>query len=197
MEQKEQVYQLLEKRKGTLTRKEALNASINPNTLKRMLDAGEVYSPISGILVQEDRLEDTYYSRQQVFTRGIYSLESALVLHDLTDLIPKYYVMTFPRGYRNPNLSKYHIKGIYKPMEIYELGIEKMLSAQGNPIKVYNLERTLCDVWNPRNKMDVALKTQAAKAYVKPPRRKQFLLPSYLKKLNLSTELIQVLEMLK
>lgn len=62
MEQKEQVYQLLEKRKGTLSRKEALNAGINPNTLKRMLDAGEVYSPISGILVQEDRLEDTYYS---------------------------------------------------------------------------------------------------------------------------------------
>lgn len=45
--------------------------------------------------------------------------------------------------------------------------------------------------------MDAALKTQAAKAYVKHSRRKQFLLPSYLKKLNLSTELIQVLEMLK
>lgn len=162
-----------------------------------MLDKCELYSPIPGIVVQNNRLEDTYYSRQQIFTKGIYSLESALVLHDLTDLIPKYYVMTFPRGYRNPNLSKYHIKGVNTPKEIYELGTEKMLSPQGNPIKVYNLERTLCDVWNPKNKMDVALKTQAARVYLKHSRRKQFLLPSYLKKLNLSTELIQVLELLK
>ena len=197
MSQKEKIYHLLNERNGTLSRKEAIKFGINPNSLKRMLDNHELYSPIPGIFVQNNRLEDTYYSRQQIFTKGIYSLESALVLHDLTDLIPKYYVMAFPRGYRNANLSKYNIKGVNRAKEIYELGIEKILSPHGNPIKVYNLERTLCDVWNPKNKMDVALKTQAAKVYLKHPRRKQFLLPSYLKKLNLSTELIQVLELLQ
>ena len=197
MSQKEKIYHLLNERNGTLSRKEAIKFGINPNSLKRMLDNYELYSPIPGIFVQNNRLEDTYYSRQQIFTKGIYSLESALVLHDLTDLIPKYYVMAFPRGYRNPNLSTYHIKGVNRAKEIYELGIEKILSPHGNPIKVYNLERTLCDVWNPKNKMDVALKTQAAKVYLKHPRRKQFLLPSYLRKLNLSTELIQVLELLQ
>lgn len=197
MNQKGTIYQLLEKRKGTLSRKEALSEGIHPQTLKRMLDSGELYSPIPGIVVQKDQLEDTYYSRQQIFTKGIYSLETALVLHDLADLIPNYYVMTFPRGYRNPNLSKYHIRSVYTSKEVYELGMEERLSSQGNPIKVYNVERTLCDVWNPKNKMDIGLKTQAVKAYLKHPQRKPFLLPSYLKKLNLNLELIRVLEMLQ
>lgn len=197
MEQKEKVYQLLKQRRGTLSRKEALNSNINPNTLKRMFDEGDLYSPIAGIFVQKDKLEDTYYSRQQIFKRGIYSLDTALVLHDLTDTIPNKYTMTFPRGYNNSNLEKYFIKGVYKNKDSYELGIEVMDSPQGNPIRVYNLEKTLCDVWDPQNKVDISMKIQAIKAYLDHPKRKPYLLPSYLKKLNLSIELIKVLEMLQ
>lgn len=197
MKQKEYVYQLLEKRNGTLSRKEVLQAGIHPNTLQRMINDGEVYSPIPGIVVKNDRMEDTYYSRQQIFKKGIYALESALVLHDMTDLIPEYFVMTFPRGYQNLRLSQYYIKPIFRNFEVYDLGKEEMNSPHGNPIQVYNLERTLCDVWDPKNKVDVAIKEEATKAYLKNPKRKFYLLPTYLKKLNLSNELIQVLEMLK
>jgi len=197
MKQKERVYQLLSKRNGTVARKEALNSNVNPNTLQRMLTDDEIYSPIKGIFVQKDKLEDTYYSRQKIFKKGIYSLETALVLHDLTDLIPKEYIMTFPRGYNNPNLGKYFIKGVYKNKELYQLGVEWLKTPHGNPIRVYNLERTLCDVWDPKNKVDFSIRMQATKSYLKHPKRKQYLLPAYLNKLNLKTELIQTLEMLQ
>ncbi len=53
--------------------------------------------------------------------------------------------MTFPKGYNSPSLKQesIHIKRVV--LENYSFGVIELESSCGNPIRVYDLERTLCD----------------------------------------------------
>ena len=54
--------------------------------------------------------------------------------------------MTFPKGYNSPSLKQENIEIKRVVAENYSLGAIKIKSPCGNPIRVYNLERTLCDI---------------------------------------------------
>ena len=54
--------------------------------------------------------------------------------------------MTFPKGYNSPSLKQENIEIKRVVAENYSLGVIKIKSPCGNPIRVYNLERTLCDI---------------------------------------------------
>ena len=54
--------------------------------------------------------------------------------------------MTFPKGYNAPSLKQENIIVKRVVPDNYTLGIIEIKSPCGNPIKIYNLERTLCDI---------------------------------------------------
>lgn len=51
-------------------------------------------------------------------------------------------------------------------MDLYKLGITTATTPRGNQVKVYNAEKTLCDIVRGRNKQDPELISQAMNAYV-------------------------------
>lgn len=63
-----------------------------------------------------------------------------------SDRTPAQYTMTFPKGYNSPSLKQENIEIKRVVAENYSLGVIKIKSPCGNPIGVYNLERTLCDI---------------------------------------------------
>jgi len=51
--------------------------------------------------------------------------------------------------------------------ELYYLGLSTFTTPFGRKIKVYNMERAICDMLRNRNQMDIAILTDALKRYVK------------------------------
>lgn len=107
------------------------------------------------------------YAAQQRRPKIIYSHETALFLHDLTDRDPIGYSVTVPTGYsavrlREDGFTVYTIK-----RELHEVGVSEMETMFGHTVRVYGLERTICDCLRNRNKMDIAVLTDAIKCYVK------------------------------
>ena len=51
--------------------------------------------------------------------------------------------------------------------ELHEVGVTQITTIFGNGVEVYDLERTICDCLRSRNKMDIAVVTDAVKRYVK------------------------------
>lgn len=83
---------------------------------------------------------------QRKYGRGIYSHDTALYLLGYSDRTPAKYTMTFPKGYNAPSLKQENLIIKRVVPENYEFGQIQIKSPSGNPIRVYDLERTLCDI---------------------------------------------------
>jgi predicted transcriptional regulator of viral defense system len=131
---------------------------------------------------------DEYYILQLKNARCVFSYSSALYLHELTDRIPPLPEITVPRGY---NAS--HLKG--KAMvhslrnEWYTIGITDIKTTQGNSVKAYDAERTLCDLLRDRKHQDVEVFVKAFTWYFKRPTKDIWKLRAYAKQFGVSEEL--------
>ena len=191
------VWSLMEQYKGTLPAKIARHHQVNPNTLKRMEKKGLLEKDATGIYTFPGQFADEFFALQQRFTKGIFSHETALFLHGLSDENIGEYVMTFPYGYHNPRLGDHFVIQKTVRKERYGLGTMSLSSPAGNPLTVYNLERTLCDLWHPRHEADQYLKVAALKRYMKCPDKDLFRLAQYAKQLGVGKELATAVEVLR
>jgi hypothetical protein len=84
----------------------------------------------------------------------------------------------------------------YIKKELHELGVETVESSHSNPIKTYNIERTVCDIIRSRNRIDIQILNEALKRFVKLKSSDLSMLMDYAKKLKIDTVLKNYLEVL-
>ena len=107
------------------------------------------------------------YRLQIKYTSIIFSHDSALFLHNLSDRDPLQYSVTVPAGYNSQNIKNYGVKVYSVKRELYDLGLTTCKTVFGRDIKCYNIERTICDILRSRNYIDIAILTDAIKKYSK------------------------------
>lgn len=98
-----------------------------------------------GKYIEASEAKDKLYALQIQYSRCIYSHETALFLHGFSGA-PKEITVTCPQGYNVQSLKK---KGIVIKKVIltnYGSDIEECKTPFGNPVRVYSIERTLCDI---------------------------------------------------
>ena len=180
---------------GTLMTAEVSAAGLPRAQLKQLVDLGEIYSYSRGIYVQANAWEDEMFLLQQKYSRGIFSGETALYLFGYSDQTPSVYAMTFPQGYNTPSLKeeKIFIKRVV--LKNYSLGITEVNSASGNKIKVYDIERTLCDIMRG-NDGNIQLIGKAMKKYVQSKEKNFQKLIGYAEKLRVKPKILNYLEVL-
>lgn len=84
----------------------------------------------------------------------------------MTDIIPERHIMTFPQGYNNPTIREWGIEPKYSVESRYSIGVTNVRTSFGNEVKVYNRERTLCDLIQKRHLANQAVLLDAIKRYV-------------------------------
>ena len=152
---------------NTITTAEANAAGISNERLRQLVKRGVLERPAFGIYVLPHDFVDRMYATQQRRPKIIYSHETALFLHDLTDRDPISYSVTVPTGYntvklREEGFTVYTIKRDLHTVETTEA--ETMF---GHTVRVYTMERTICDCLRSRSRMDVILLTDALRRYVR------------------------------
>ena len=85
----------------------------------------------------------------------IYSHETALLFHDLTDREPDKYSVTVKTGYNPSKLKKDGMQVHCIKRELYDLGKTTMETTFGNELPVYDMERTVCDVIRNRSNIEM------------------------------------------
>lgn len=150
---------------GVITTAEANAAGASNERLRLLVQSGELERVAHGVYISPDEFEDAMYIEQLRRPRIIYSHETALFLHGLTDRDPIAYSVTVPAGYnakalREEGLIVYTVKRL-----LYEVGSTKHKTMFGHMVTIYNMERTICDCVRSRNQMDIAVLTDAMKQY--------------------------------
>jgi hypothetical protein len=79
----------------------------------------------------------------------VYSNETALFLTGYSDLLPEKFTVTVPKGYHSKKLWRDFLVR-QTPAEILNEGVQEIRSFYSNPIKVYCIERTLCELLHGR-----------------------------------------------
>ncbi|WP_010259696.1 type IV toxin-antitoxin system AbiEi family antitoxin domain-containing protein [Treponema primitia] len=150
---------------GTVTTAQANAVGISNERLRLLIKSGILERVSFGVYVLPNEFIDKMYIAQLQRSKIIYSHETALFLHDLTDRDPLNYSVTVPTGYnaarlRNDGFTVFTIK-----RELHGLGKMELTTMFGHTVATYSMERTICDCLRSRNQMDIAVVTNAVKRY--------------------------------
>ena len=102
---------------------------------------------------------------------------------------------TFPKGYNAPSLKQENLIIKRVVPENYEFGRIEIESPSGNPIRVYDLERTLCDILRGSGS-DVQIVGEAMKRYAASKDKNIHKLMQYADQLRVKPKVLRYMEVL-
>jgi predicted transcriptional regulator of viral defense system len=181
---------------GIVTSKQVTEAGFHRSVLSELVEAKELMRISRGVYLKPTAWEDELYLLQYRFGRGIFSHETALYLHGMTDRTPARFTMTFPWGYNAASLKDENLTTKRVVKEYYELGVMAMPSPAGNIIRVYDIERTLCDIVRGNNTCDIQVVNQAMKQYAQSKGKDIQKLMGYAEKLRVKPKVLNYMEVL-
>lgn len=149
----------------TFENKTANEFGISNERLNLLVKEGIIEKVDHGIYVKSGESIDLLYVHQQR-RQLIYSHDTALYLHNLSDREPLRYSATVSSGYHSSKIKELGIELYYVKKELLSLGVATTDTAFGNTVRVYSMERTLCDTIRNKGRMDKELIINAFKAYV-------------------------------
>ena len=110
MDSTTKIIELASQNNGIVTAAMISSAGISRGSLKYLADTGRLDQVSRGVYTLPEVWEDEFVSIQERYKRGVFALDTALFLHDLTDRTPHKFHMAFPYGY---NTSSPKAAGIY------------------------------------------------------------------------------------
>lgn len=181
---------------GYVTTKMIKESGIPTIELTRLIKQNKLERISRGYYVLKGSFNDEYYRCQLKSKNAIFSHATALYFYDLSDRTPLYFDITVPNGY-NGSLSKdKNVVLHYVKKEYLNLGLTMIKSPFGMNIKVYDLERTICDIVRYREYMDREIFAKAIKQYSKLKEKDLNKLMKYAKKFKIEKKIIEYMEVL-
>lgn len=190
------ILKIAKENNGFVTTQQVVDLGFQRGTLKYLSDVGKLERVTRGIYILPEFLEDEFYCIQNRFKRGVFSHDTALFLHGLSDRTPNAFCMTFPRNYNDSSPKTENIRSFRCTEDLYNLGIIEMKSPSGNTIKVYSVEKTLCDILRTSSHTDIQVISLTFKEYSKLSNKNIPLLSEYAKILKVDAKLRSYLEVL-
>lgn len=193
-------WELLEKitieNNGILCMETALQTGISKTYILDFVKEKHYEQAARGIYLSPEAWEDGFYILQMRCKETVFSHETALYLLEMAEREPLQYTLTVKRGYNTTNLSKQGVKVYTVKNEWYHMGEIQLLTPMGHMVRVYDAERTLCDVFRGRSQVEIQDKQAAIREYVTKRDKDIPRLMEYAKKFKIEKTIRQYLEVL-
>jgi len=187
---------ILENNNGYLKTADVVGAGISKTYLGEYVRERSLERVSYGIYMSADAWEDRLFIIQTRYPAVIFSHETALYLLNIAEREPLQYSLTLKSGTNSTGLNKEGLK-VYKiKNEIFEEGLKQIKSPFGNTLRVYNAERTLCDLVRNRRNIEIQDLQSAIKGYIKGKSKNIPLLMRYAKLFSVEKPIRQYLEVL-
>ena len=129
--------------------------------------------------------------------QGIVCVESALFHYGYSDFAPRKWSIAVPRSVSRAKLDvdALPVQTYFVQRDLYELG-KTTGDFDGVTLPVYDRERTICDCFKYRSRLDNELFSKALNAYANDPKKNLSNLSVYAKKLRVYKKVIELMEVL-
>ena len=134
---------------------------------------------------------------RELLPQGIICVESALFHYGYSDFSPREWSIAVPRtAYRAvKNIDEFPVKAYYIRRELLDIG-KALSDFNGVILPVYDRERTICDCFKYRTKLDNEIFNKAVNAYTADEKKNLANLSIYAKEMQLYTKVMSVMEVL-
>lgn len=184
---------LTENTNGYFSLKTAAEFGITRWQLQELLRNGEIQKVSYGLYALKNVIPDELFITQLLSPRAIFSHESALFFNGYSDQIPFRYTISVPHGYISKNLSEqYDVRHVAK--ESAEEGIKIIKSELGNDLRVYSIERTLCELLHKPSDLDKERFIPAIQKYLRSKNKDILILMHFAKMFRVEKRLLPYLE---
>ena len=129
--------------------------------------------------------------------QGIVCVESALFHYGYSDFAPRKWSIAVPRSVSRAKLDvdALPVQTYFVQQDLYELG-KTTGDFHGVTLPIYDRERTICDCFKYRSRLDTELFSKALNAYANDPQKNLNYLSIYAKKLRVYKKVIELMEVL-
>ena len=184
---------LTENTNGYFSLKTAAEFGITRWQLQELLRNEEIQKISYGLYALKNVIPDELFITQLLSPRAIFSHESALFFNGYSDQVPFRYTISVPHGYISKNLSEqYDVRHVAK--ESAEEGIKIIKSELGNDLRVYSIERTLCELLHKPSDLDKERFIPAIQKYLRSKNKDILILMHFAKMFRVEKRLLPYLE---
>lgn len=133
----------------------------------------------------------------ELLPQGIICVESALFHYGYSDFSPREWSIAVPRTASRAvkNIEEFSMKAYYIQKDFLTIG-KSMDNFNGVTLPVYDRERTICDCFKYRAKLDNEIFNKAVNAYVADEKKNLANLSKYAKEMKLYIRVMNVMEVL-
>lgn len=167
MTQAETILKFMQENNGQISINDVKKLGLAKMTLYRMAEDQQIEKIAPGVFILPQEFGDDIAALQYRFSKGIYFKDTALFLHGMIDRTPEIYEMNFPTSISHGEIYDAPLKTYRQTEKLFKIGIEDVQSPGGHNVKVYNIERTLCDILRTRDRSDAETIKQAMNSYAK------------------------------
>ena len=163
----EQLDRLLTEHDGMLQTAQVIASGIVKPIFYEYVKEKNLQQVAHGIYVSEDAWVDAMFLLHLRCNQAVFSHESALFFHDLTDREPSKYSVTVRRGYSPTRLKAEGLSVYTMKPELFDVGLSSGQTPFGHTVPVYDMARTICDLLRSRSRIEIQTFQGALKAYAR------------------------------
>lgn len=192
----QEIKNISQKNGGIIDTRSAEMNGISRSMLSKLCKNNSIQRIAYGQYILPNEIGDELLSISMRSQNIVFSHETALFLHGISDRTPFEHTITVPADKRPPTTVKGMCKVYYIKPDLFDLGVTLLKTPSGNAVKGYDLERTICDCVRSRNRIGSETFLFALKQYSKRPDKNLNKLNLYANSMGVSNVLHNYLEVL-
>lgn len=158
---------LLEENKGYLKTSDAVTAGVSRTVLADFVQHNNLERVAHGLYMSQDAWTDGLFVIQVRYPEAVFSHETALYLLHLAEREPDPFSVTVKAGTNSVGLLRQGVK-VYKVKQaLFNEGVIMASSPSGHLVRTYNAERTICDLFRSRSRIEFQDLQTAVKEYIR------------------------------
>jgi len=178
---------------GYATMGELRDAGFHPRDIRKLMDADAIEKVKPGLYkiwesVDDSQVNPGFIDLCKGNSRIIICLISAIEYHGLSTVNPSKIYAALPRDEKAPKITNQPVKFYRWKGDMYEQGIDKIKTKSGI-VKIYDKEKTVCDMFRYRDKLGEDIAFEALKNYLNLKEADLNKLRNYSEKLRIKTVL--------
>lgn len=181
---------------GIINNKIASEHGISRAILSKLCLDNKIQRIARGQYIFNDDMQDELLSISMRSNLFVFSHETALFLHGISDRTPFEHTITAPSGKIPSKAIQAECKIYYIKPELFSLGRTTLTTPAGNKVAGYDLERTICDIVRSRNKVGSETFLSALKMYAANPKKDLNKLNAYATEMRIAGVVRKYLEVL-
>lgn len=192
----DRIREIMKQNNGIITAEEVSKHKIASWYLSNMVQKGNLERVRRGVYFDPNSYNyDELYFFQRRHKECVYSYQTALFLHELTDRVPFIDEVTVKQGYNGWRIKDSVIVHQVKK-EWYELGKIEVETNIGNNVFAYDMERTICDIVRDRKNQDSEIFSKAWNLYIRKDSKNIWKLRKYAKEFGIARKIDEILEVI-